>query len=63
MQDKLAIGIFFANLVLMVVASFTSFMPVYLVSSIFAVLAVAVKLIGEKEAFNSIGWSVLFLVA
>jgi len=63
MQDKLAISLFFINLVLMVIASYTNFLPVYLISSIFAVLATAVKLLSEKEAFQSISWSTLFLVA
>lgn len=62
-QEKIAVFIFFANVFLMVVASFTNILPVYLVSTFFAALAVGLKLIPEKEALSSISWSTIFLVA
>lgn len=62
-QEKLAVFIFIANIVLMVVASFTKIVPVYVVSTAFACLAVGLKLMTEKEAFSSVSWSVIFLVA
>ena len=62
-QEKLAVAVFFGNVVLMIVASLTKIVPVYLVSTTFAALAVGCKLIGQKEALNSVSWSVIFLVA
>lgn len=62
-QEKLAIFIFIANIVLMIVASFTKIAPVYLVSTAFAGLAVGLRLMTEKEAFSSVSWNVIFLVA
>lgn len=62
-QEKMAVFIFVANVVLMVVASFTKIVPVYLVSTTFAALAVGLHLISEKEALHSVSWSVIFLVA
>lgn len=62
-QEKLAVFVFAANVVLMVVATATKIVPVYLVSTTFAILAVGLKLISQKDAFNSVSWSVIFLVA
>ena len=62
-QEKLAVFIFVANVILMVVASFTKIVPVYLVSTTFTALAVGLHLISEKEALHSVSWSVIFLVA
>jgi len=62
-QEKLAYVIFVLNIVLMVAAALTGIVPTYLVSSAFAVLATALHLLSEKEAFASINWPVIFLVA
>lgn len=62
-QEKMAIFIFVANTVLMVIASFTKIVPVYLVSTTFASLAVGLHLLTEKEALSSVSWNVIFLVA
>ncbi len=62
-QEKLAIFIFTANVILMVIASFTNIVPVYLVSTTSASLAVGLRLLSEKEAFQSVSWNVIFLVA
>lgn len=62
-QEKAATFIFFANVILMVIASFTKFVPVYIVSTSFAALAVGLKLISEKDALHSVSWSTIFLVA
>ena len=62
-QEKAAAFIFCANVILMVVVSFTGILPVYLVSTTFAALAVGLKLISEKEALSSVSWSTVFLVA
>lgn len=59
----MAVFIFVANVILMVVASFTKIVPVYLVSTTFATLAVGLKLISQKDALNSVSWSVIFLIA
>jgi sodium-dependent dicarboxylate transporter 2/3/5 len=62
-QEKWAIFIFVANMILMIVASVTKLVPVYLVSTTFASLAVGLRLVSQKEALNSVSWSVIFLVA
>lgn len=62
-QEKQATFIFVANVVLMIAASATKIVPVYLVSTTFAALATGLKLIGQKEALNSVSWGVIFLVA
>ena len=62
-QEKLAAAIFVGNVVLMVIAQFTKIVPVYLVSTTFAALAVGLRLIKEKEAFGAVSWNVIFLVA
>lgn len=62
-QEKLAVFVFVANVVLMVAATATNIVPVYLVSTTFAALAVGLKLISQKDAFNSVSWGVIFLVA
>ncbi|MGN0839053.1 MAG: SLC13 family permease [Pyramidobacter sp.] len=62
-QEKTVVTIFFANVVLMVIASFTKIVPVYLVSITFASLLVGLRLISEKEALQSVSWSTVFLVA
>jgi len=63
LQEKLAVFIFFANVILMVFVTFTKVMPSYLVSTFFAALAVGLKLMTEKEALSSVSWSTIFLVA
>ncbi len=63
LQEKLAVFIFVANVILMVIVSFTKILPVYLVSTTFAALAVGLKLISEKDALSSVSWSTVFLVA
>lgn len=62
-QEKMAVFVFTANTVLMVVASFTKIVPVYLVSTTFAALAVGLRLVTEKEALSSVSWNMIFLVA
>lgn len=62
-QEKMAVAIFVLNIVLMVVASATQIVPVYLVSTTFAALAVGLKLISQNDALHSVSWSVIFLVA
>lgn len=62
-QEKAASFIFFANVILMVIVSFTKVLPVYIVSTTFAALAVGLKLISEKDALQSVSWSTIFLVA
>lgn len=62
-QEKWAVFIFIANMIFMIVASITKLVPVYLISTSFASLAVGLKLISQKEALNSVSWSVIFLVA
>ncbi len=62
-QEKIAVGIFVANVILMVIVSFTAILPVYLVSTFFAALCVGLKLISEKDALSSVSWSTIFLVA
>ncbi|MBD9006841.1 MAG: hypothetical protein EGQ98_00465 [Clostridium sp.] len=62
-QEKMAVFVFTANTVLMVIASFTKIVPVYLVSTTFAALAVGLRLVTEKEALSSVSWNIIFLVA
>ena len=62
-QEKMAVFIFVANTIIMVIASFTKIVPVYLVSTTFASLAVGLRLVTEKEALSSVSWNVIFLVA
>lgn len=62
-QEKWAIFIFVANMLLMIIASITKFLPVYLISTTFASMAVGLRLISQKDALNSVSWSVIFLVA
>lgn len=62
-QEKWAIFIFVANVALMILASATGLVPIYLVSTTFAALATGLKLISQKDALNSVSWGVIFLVA
>ena len=62
-QERLAVFIFVANVILMIIVSFTKVLPVYLISTSFASLAVGLKLISEKDALKSVSWSTVFLVA
>lgn len=62
-QEKMAVFIFVANVILMVVVSFTGTIPAYLVSTAFAALAVGLKLISQKDALNSVNWGTIFLIA
>lgn len=62
-QEKIVVWVFFANAVLMVIASFTKIVAPYLISLIFAALLVGMRLMTEKEAFQSISWTTVFLVA
>ena len=62
-QEKCATAIFVLNVIGMVVVAITGIIPAYLVSTFFAILAVALRLLSEKEALNSISWSLVFLVA
>lgn len=62
-QEKVIVGIFFANIVLMVIASMTKIVAPYLVSLFFAAVIVGKGYLTEKEAFQSISWQTVFLVA
>lgn len=62
-QEKIATIIFVANIILMVVASATNIVPVYLVTTALAGVTVGLKLMTQKEAMSSISWPVIFLVA
>ena len=62
-QEKMAVFIFVANVILMVFVSFTGIIPAYLVSTAFAALAVGLKLISQKDALSSVNWGTIFLIA
>lgn len=62
-QEKVIVTIFFLNVILMVVASMTKIVEPYLVSLFFAALVVGLGYLTEKEAFQSISWQTVFLVA
>ena len=62
-QEKVIVTIFFLNVRLMVVASMTKIVEPYLVSLFFAALVVGLGYLTEKEAFQSISWQTVFLVA
>lgn len=62
-QEMLAVFIFVGNVIMMVIATSTKIVPVHLVSTAFATLAVGLKLISQKDAFNAVSWPVIFLVA
>lgn len=62
-QEMLAVLIFVGNVIMMVIATATKIVPVHLVSTTFAALAVGLKLISQKDAFNAVSWPVIFLVA
>lgn len=55
-QEKIIVGIFFLNVILMVVASMTKIIEPYLVSLFFAAVIMGKKYLTEKEAFQSISW-------
>ena len=62
-QEKVIVTIFFANVLLMVVASMTKIVEPYLVSLFFAAIIMGKGYLNEKEAFQSISWQTVFLVA
>ena len=62
-QEKVIVGIFFLNVILMVIASMTKIIAPYLVSLFFAAIIVGRGYLTEKEAFQSISWQTVFLVA
>ena len=62
-QEKVIVGIFFLNVILMVIASMTKIIAPYLVSLFFAAVIVGRGYLSEKEAFQSISWQTVFLVA
>ena len=52
-QEKVIVGIFFLNVILMVIASMTKIIAPYLVSLFFAAVIVGRGYLSEKEAFQS----------
>ena len=62
-DEKIIVGIFFLNVILMVVASMTEIIEPYLVSLLFSAVVVGKGYLSEKEAFQSISWQTVFLVA
>ena len=62
-QETLATIIFFGNMALMIIASFTQIVPAYLICVAFACLSVGLNLISDKDAFKSVSWTVIFMVA
>lgn len=62
-QEKIIVGIFFVNVILMVVVSMTKIVEPYLVSLFFAAVVVGMGYLNEKAAFQSISWQTVFLVA
>ena len=62
-QEKIIVTIFFANVTLMVIASMTKIVEPYLVSLFFAAVIMGLGYLNEKEAFQSISWQTVFLVA
>lgn len=62
-EEKIIVGIFFVNVVLMVAASMTKIIEPYLVSLFFAAVVVGKGYLSEKEAFQSVSWQTVFLVA
>lgn len=64
-QDALAQIIFFLNLFLMILSTMmkNTLIQPYLISAFFAVVCVALHLISDREAFSSVSWSVIFLIA
>ena len=62
-QEKVIVTIFFANVILMVIASMTKIIEPYLVSLFFAAVIMGLGYLNEKEAFQSISWQTVFLVA
>ncbi|MBR0108341.1 MAG: anion permease, partial [Pyramidobacter sp.] len=62
-EEKVIVTIFFLNVILMVVASMTKIIAPYLVSLFFAAVIMGKGYLTEKEAFQSISWQTVFLVA
>lgn len=62
-QEKIIVTVFFLNVVFMVAASMTNVIAPYLVSMFFAAVIMAKGYLSEKEAFQSISWQTVFLVA
>ena len=62
-QEKVIVTIFFLNVIFMVIASMTKIIAPYLVSLFFAGVIMAKGYLTEKEAFQSISWQTVFLVA
>lgn len=62
-QNKLGIGLFFGAAAAMILASAFTNIPLYIVGFIFCIIAVATKIISEKELFDSVSWSTVFLLA
>lgn len=61
-QDKLAIGMFFGSVVAMVITTNFTDIPMYIVGGCFAIACIALKLINEKEAINSMAWTTILLL-
>lgn len=62
-DEKIIVGIFFLNVILMVAASMTEIVEPYLISLFFAAVVVGKGYLSEKEAFQSVSWQTVFLVA
>ena len=62
-DEKIIVAIFFINVILMVIASMTKIVAPYLISLFFATVIVGRGYLTEKEAFQSISWQTIFLVA
>lgn len=62
-DEKIIVAIFFLNVILMVAATMTEIVEPYLVSMFFAAVVVGKGYLNEKEAFQSISWQTVFLVA
>lgn len=62
-QNKLGIILFFGAAATMILCSAFTKIPLYVIGFIFCIIAVAAKIVTEKELFDSVSWSTVFLLA
>ena len=61
--DRLAIGMFFASIVVMVAGTQFFGIPIYLTCGVFAIASIAMKLITVNEAIASMSWVSIVVIA
>lgn len=62
-QNKLGIGLFFGAAAAMILASAFTKIQLYIIGFLFCIIAVAAKIVTEKELFESVSWPTVFLLA